>query len=88
MMAPDNTTFEGARVIPAANGENTAQLYQRFLESWYWRARQMKGGAFEVVLEGIPAEDDDEIPVNGLAPETLNEAYNDYRSLAGWGSKS
>lgn len=88
MMAPDNTTFEGARVIPAANGENTAQLYQRFLESWYWRARQMKGGAFEVVLEGIPAEDDAGIPVSGLALETLNEAYNDYRSLAGWGSKS
>jgi hypothetical protein len=88
MMAPDNTTFEGARVIPAANGENTAQLYQRFLESWHWRARQMEGGAFEVVLEVIPAEDDDEIPVNGLAQETLNEAYNDYRSLAGWGSKS
>ncbi|CAE6723223.1 PD-(D/E)XK nuclease family protein [Candidatus Nitrotoga fabula] len=88
MLAPDNTTFENARVVPSINGENTAQLYQRFIETWRWRASQVEGGAFEVVLTGISDHDIEELPAEGLAGEVLNVAYNEYRSLAGWGSKS
>lgn len=88
MIAPDGCIFEKATVMPSVNGENTAQLYQRFIETWRWRASQVEGGAFEVVLEGIAADDDAAPPAGGLTAETLNEAYNDYRTLAGWGSKS
>lgn len=88
MIAPDNTTFENATVMPSTSGENTAQLYQRFIETWRWRASQVASGEFEVVLAGIPEGEGAEPPLEGLTAEILSEAYNDYRYLAGWGCKS
>ncbi len=84
LLAPDERSFPEAVSIASANGENTAQLWQRFLVSWRWRVAQFRAGRFEVVLEGIEPTDDSTPPEDAMAPETLNPDYNDYRALAGW----
>ncbi|MBP8279052.1 MAG: PD-(D/E)XK nuclease family protein, partial [Propionivibrio sp.] len=82
--APDDRVFPDADVAPSANGENTAQLWQRFLATWRWRVAQIQAGQFEVALDGIPVDEASEPPEDAMVMETLNAAYNDYRTLAGW----
>lgn len=84
--APDDHIFPDAVVVPPADEENTAQLWQRFLTTWRWRVAQIQSGRFEVVLDSIPVTEDSTPPEHGMAMETLNQAYNDYRTLAGWES--
>ncbi len=83
-LAPDERAFPDAEVVPSADGENTAQLWQRFLATWRWRVAQIQSGQIEVVLDAILATEDSEPPEEAMTMETLNEAYNDYRALAGW----
>ncbi|MBL8401782.1 PD-(D/E)XK nuclease family protein [Accumulibacter sp.] len=83
-LAPDDRAFPDAEVVPSADGENTAQLWQRFLATWRWRVAQIQSGQIEVVLDAILATEDSEPPAEAMTMETLNEAYNDYRALAGW----
>lgn len=83
--APDRAAFPEAEVAAAESGENTARLWQRFLATWKWRRAQIESGAYEVVLESIPPTEESEPPEEAMEMEYLNEAYNDYRSLAGWG---
>lgn len=82
--APDNHTFSDAVVKPSTDGENTAQLWQRFVATWHWRVAQIQSGQFEVVLDGIAADEASAAPEDAMAMETLNIKYNDYRALAGW----
>lgn len=82
--SPDNRFFPGAEVVPSASGENTAQLWQRFLATWRWRVEQIRAGRFEVVLDRISPTEESAPPAEAMSMETLNEAYNDYWALAGW----
>lgn len=82
--APDNTTFPDAEVVMSESGENTAQLWLRFVETWKWRRAQIEEGVFEVVLESIDKTLESEPPEEAMSMEVLNENYNDYRALAGW----
>lgn len=82
--APDNHIFSDADVKPSADGENTAQLWQRFIETWHWRVAQIHSGQFEVVLDDIAADEASVAPEEAMTMEMLNEKYNDYRILAGW----
>lgn len=84
LLAPDDQLFVHARQFKAANGENSALLWQRFLKSWAWRRQQLDAGRIEVALERIPEDDDSEPPEAAIAPEYLNADYNDYLHLAGW----
>lgn len=86
LLAPDDRGFPEAEVIPSDDGENTAQLWQRFVATWRWRVAQIRAGRFELVLDATSAgaTADSEPPPEAMAIETLNEAYNDYRALAGW----
>jgi hypothetical protein len=84
LLAPDERTFPDAKTVPSESGENTAQLWQRILATWQWRVAQVRAGQFEVVMDGIPATDESAPPDHAIEMETLNAAYNDYRSLAGW----
>lgn len=84
LLTPDERVFADAEFIAADDGENTAQLWQRFLVSWCWRVAQVRAGRFEVCLDRIPETDASVPPATGLAAETLNETWNDYRTLAGW----
>lgn len=86
VFAPENRIFPDAEVMPSVDGENTAQLWQRFIATWKWRVAQIQQGHFEVALEAIPTTEDSEPPEGAMVMETLNEAYNDYRALAGWGN--
>ena len=84
LLAQDDQLFAHARQFKAANGENSALLWQRFLKSWAWRRQQLDAGRIEVALERIPEDDDSEPPEAAIAPEYLNADYNDYLHLAGW----
>lgn len=84
LFAADGRMFPGGEVIASDSGENTPELYQRFLETWAWRADQIAEGCFEVVIGSTEPDDDSVPPVSAMMTETLNEAYNEYRSLAGW----
>lgn len=84
LFAPDDRAFPAAEVVASDSGENTAQLWQRFVASWKWRKAQIEDGAFEVALESIPETDESVPPEEAMAPEYLNESYNDCRALAGW----
>lgn len=86
LFAPDDRIFPDADMVPPTDGENTAQLWQRFLATWRWRVAQIQAGQFEVALDSISGSEGSEPPKDAMAMETLNEAYNDYRTLAGWGS--
>lgn len=88
LFAPDERTFPDAKTVASANGENTAQLWQRFLATWRWRVAQIGAGQFEVVMDDIPATEESSPPEDAMEIETLNAAYNDYRSLAGWGERA
>ena len=84
--APDNAAFPDAEVVVSDTGENTAQLWQRFVETWRWRKAQIEAGAIEVVLDSIEATDESEPPEGAMSLEYLREDYNDYIALAGWES--
>jgi len=84
LIATDRTFFPDCRVVwkkSEVADEGAPQLWQRFIETWKWRRAQMDEGIVEVVLE-MPEESDN--PEEGLALEVLNQAYNNYLTLAGW----
>jgi hypothetical protein len=82
--APDERFFPDAEVVQSASGENTTQLWERFLKTWHWRVDQIHAGRFEVVLERTQPTEESVPPAEAMATETLNESYNDYWALAGW----
>lgn len=84
LLTRDDLWFPGTHAVSNRTGENTAQLWQRFLVTWKWRQEQFAKGLFEVVLE--ESEDDDSMPPDdGLPIDVLNAAYNECLYLAGWG---
>jgi hypothetical protein len=62
LVAPDDHSFPEAETIASDDGENTAQLWQRFLATWRWRVAQIRAGRFEVALEAIAPTEDSEPP--------------------------
>jgi hypothetical protein len=86
LFTTDNRAFPDADVILSESGENTAQLWLRFVETWKWRSAQIASGCFEVALDSIESTEDSTSPDAAMSPETLTAAYNDYLALAGWAS--
>ena len=84
LLAPDDRAFSQARQFQPTDGENAAQLWQRFLKSWAWRRQQLDIGRIEVALESIPEDEESQPPDEAMTMEYLNENYNEYLSLAGW----
>ncbi|MBP9735503.1 MAG: PD-(D/E)XK nuclease family protein [Rhodoferax sp.] len=85
LLATDQDFFPQARLVRKnANvaDEGAAHLWERFLISWKWRRQQLDQGLIEVALE---ENDDSTAPEDGMAMDILNQNYNDYRVLAGWG---
>lgn len=89
LLSIDQQFFPQARVVRQKDEvahEGPAHLWQRFLVSWQWRRQQLDQGQIEVVLsEDEDISPEEAPPEDGLAPEVLNLAYNDYLTLAGWG---
>lgn len=85
LIATDRAFFPDARVIwkkKELEDEGTAHLWQRFVKTWQWRRTQFDQGEVEVVVS-LP--EDSDVPEDGMALELLNQAYNNYLALAGWG---
>lgn len=84
LLATGQDWFPKAQVVRNETGENTAQLWERFLVTRRWRKEQFQRGLYEVVLDGIPEEPDSTPPKKGLEIEFLSEDYNSCLVLAGW----
>lgn len=84
LLIRDNDFFTGIQPVQDRTGENTAQLWERFLVTWTWRQAQFAEGRYEVVLDKSD-EDESRPPDDGLGIDVLNAAYNDCLTLAGWG---
>ena len=83
LLTPATDVFNGVRPVEMDAGSTTA-LWQQFLASWDWRARQFKTGQIELTLAGIEA-DESSLPPDGCLPaEVLNPRYNRFANLAGW----
>lgn len=87
LLTRDDLWFPGTHPVSNRSGENTAQLWQRFLVTWKWRQEQFAEGRFEVVLDDSD-ESDSTPPDDGLPIEILNVAYNECLHLAGWGERA
>jgi hypothetical protein len=87
LLTRDDVWFPGVHPVPDRTGENTAQLWQRFLATWAWRQEQFAAGHFEVALEKSD-EDESQPPADGLAIEVMDTRYNEYLHLAGWGAQA
>jgi hypothetical protein len=87
LLTRDDLWFPGTHPVSNRSGENTAQLWQRFLVTWNWRQEQFAEGRFEVVLDDSD-EADSTPPDDGLPIEVLNVAYNECMHLAGWGERA
>jgi hypothetical protein len=87
LLTRDDGWFPSVTPVADATGENTAQLWLRFLETWQWRQAQFAEGHFEVVLEESD-EPESQPPPDGLVIETLNTSYNECLHLAGWGEQA
>lgn len=83
LLTRDDLWFPGTHPVSNRFGENTAQLWQRFLVTWKWRQEQFADGRFEVILEDSE-EAESMPPEDGLAIEVLNSDYNECLHLAGW----
>ena len=84
LLAPDSGFFPEALSVQSRTTGATPQLWEQFLTAWKWRRSQIDAGMVEVVIEGIEPTPESVGPPNALTPEALPEAYNEYRSLAGW----
>lgn len=83
LLTRNDLWFPGVTPVPDRTGENTAQLWQRFLVTWKWRQEQIAAGCFEVVL--VEGEDDESRPPDdGLEIDVMDARYNDCLHLAGW----
>lgn len=88
LFAPDEGSFPDAEVVTSSSGENTGQIWMRFLETYHWRVEQAHSRQFELVLEGVTEAEESKSPENAMKIEVLNTAYNDYLTLAGWGEQA
>lgn len=64
--------------------ESTPHLWERFKSSYAWRNELLKARRIEVALEDVEETEESDTPEDGLKPEILNPAYNDYLTLSGW----
>ena len=84
LFALDDHYFPTAQTVRRKTDEGTADLWLRFVETWKWRQEQITARSFEVVIEGIPDDEDSTVPPDALPVEYLPPQYNDYLALAGW----
>lgn len=83
LLTPAQGVFPGISPIDLPDGA-TAQVWQALVESWKWRRAQLEAGSIEVALKDLPATEQSNPPVGGLATEYLNPRYNPFLNLVGW----
>jgi hypothetical protein len=90
LLVPDDRYFADAKVVRKNKGledQGTPQLWERFQNTWEWRKALLDNGLFELIRSEDDIKDEmTEWPEDGLGAEALNQSYNDFLALAGWGS--
>ncbi len=77
--------FTAAKYVPAESGENVAELWQRFIETWKWRRDQIHRGMIEVTTSNTESDPASNPPETGLPIPESSDTYNDFAVLTGWG---
>ena len=83
MFVQNDNYFPDGITVSKKVDESTPHLWEQFKKSYLWRNKMLKKKQIEVVLEDIDETDDSVPPEDGLKPEYLNSAYNDFLTLAG-----
>ena len=83
MFVQNDNYFPDGITVNKKIDESTPHLWEQFKKSYLWRNEMLKNKQIEVVLEEIDETDDSVPPEDGLKPEYLNSAYNDFLTLAG-----
>ena len=78
----DNDVFKNAVVEPSEEG--LPHLWQHFLKSWRMRLDKLANGDIEVT-SGLDEKEIGGHPEDGLPFEKLDDRYNEYLFLTGWG---
>lgn len=90
LLVPDDRYFTDGKVVRRSQeqeDQGTPQIWERFEKTWAWRKAMLDDGQVELVLSEDDLKDGlTEWPEDGLAPEVLNQRYNDFLALAGWGA--
>lgn len=76
--------FPGVTPI-RVEGASTALLWERLSATWAWRRRQIESGLIEVVFDDIDPTEASAAPERALPVEALDQRYNPFVTLAGWG---
>lgn len=89
LLVPDDRYFTDGTVVRKNKGledQATPQLWERFQLTWAWRKAMLDHGQIELIVTEDDLKDGlTEWPEDGLAADLLNQNYNDYLALAGWG---
>ena len=77
--------FPARSACMSSTGETTADLWRRFEATWHWRRRQMEAGLVEVTVTGTEPDDASLPPPEGMLIDDVNDRFNDFEVLTGWG---
>lgn len=84
MFVLNDNYFPDGNTVNKKIDESTPHLWERFKKSYKWRNEMLMNRQIEVALEVIDETGDSIPPEDGLKPEYLNPAYNDFLTLSGW----
>ena len=84
VLAADDSRFPDAVVYPSDDGEGTAELWRRLLNTYEWRWRQLNSGQIEVVTDFTDPDERSTPPEGGLRPVAGGDQFDDFARLTGW----
>jgi hypothetical protein len=85
LLSQDAESFPGALACVPAGGETTPDLWRRFEVTRRWRRRQLDAGRVEVTVTGTEPDAGSTPPAEGMAIEEVNDRFNEFGVLTGWG---
>lgn len=84
VLAADASRFPNAVVYPSEDGEGTAELWRRLLNTYEWRWTQLRRGQIEVVTDFTYPDEWSTPPEAGLRPVPGGDQFDDFARLTGW----
>lgn len=86
LLTPAEGMFPQARVVAQEEGA-TAALWEKAKATHRWRRGQIDKGLVEVAAAGTEPTDESAPPADAMVIEALDDRYNPYVRLAGWGAR-
>jgi len=84
MLSQSNTTFPSAVVFAPESEASSDKLWQRFVNMYMWRRKQLNAGKIEVTVTGTEPDDESVAPESGFPIDSYNDTFNDFVVLTGW----